>query len=471
MEAAFQQDAPPMPLSRKIAEPVDAAAASIERANAWLGSGRHAAAYSDALALLARQPENHAAVEVFVHAAVCAERHDEGAEVLREFRHRINPIGYACAQASMSVLAGDLDTARGCAESLTAMPGANRAYLDMMVAIAEREDNPETILERMRERERQIANFPFAWLPARWEVQGRLGQHDDILRETGRFEQSIPARFLNERRIVRLHRAMANHNALRFEESVALALDLVADLVGTRSWPSCPVPSARLWTRRRQHVVIGETEWIALVRALPMAVHAGTLLGLVREGGFFQCDQDIDLAVLPPATSAMVAEALVATGAFRIRRQALDTGSFRALTHVRTGLAVDVTEYRREGDLFVSTWRHPSGVVLRRAAVPAFSVRLVDHAGVGRRLPLPDAPEEQLRATYGDWETPNPNFDTLVSAPNILEFTGFLRSMAAVRLADAMLSGRNGQAGHLARRLLSKDISPDLMERIADGLA
>ena len=194
---------------------------SIERAKAWLESGSHAAAYGDALVLLARQPENCAAVEVFVRAAACAERQDEGAEVLRGFRHRIDPIGYACAQASMSLLAGDLATARGCAEGLATIPEAGRAYLDMMVAIAEREEIPETILERMRERERRIANFPFAWLPARWEVQGRLGQHADVLREAAQFEQSIPAQFPGERRIVRLQRAMANHNALRFEESEA----------------------------------------------------------------------------------------------------------------------------------------------------------------------------------------------------------------------------------------------------------
>ena len=451
--------------------PVYSATPSIERANALLESGSHAAAYGDALVLLARQPENPGVVEVFVRAAACAERQDEGAEVLRGLRHRIDPIGYACAQASMSLLAGDLDTARGCAEGLAAIPEAARAYLDMMVAIAEREDVPETILERMRERERRIVNFPFAWLPARWEVQGRLGQHDDVLREAAQFEQSIPAQFPSERRIVRLQRAMANHNALRFEESEALALGLAEDLLETRSWPSSPAPSARLGTRRRQGVVIGEIERLVLTQALPVAVHAGTLLSLVREGGFFPCDQDIDLAALPPATSAMVAQVLTATGAFRIRRQALDTGSFRSLVHVRTGLAVDVTEYRREGDLFISTWRHPSGVVLRQAAVPAFSARLVDHAGVGRRLPLPEFPEEQLRATYGDWETPATDFDTLVSAPNIMEFTGFLRSVAAVRLADAMLSGRNGLARHLARSLLSRNVSPNLMERIADGLA
>jgi hypothetical protein len=451
--------------------PVYSATPSVERANDLLESGSPAAAYGEALALLARQPENRSVVEVFVRAAACAERQDEGAEVLRGLRHRIDPVGYACALASMSLLDGDLETARGCADGLSAMPEATRAYLNMRVAIAEREEDLEALLERMLERERRIVDFPFTWLPARWEVQGRLGRHDDVLREAARFEQSIPAQFSVERRIVRLQRAMANHNALRFEESEALALGVAEGLLETGPGPSSPAPSARLGTRRRQGIVIGEIERLVLTQALPVAVHAGTLLSLVREGGFFPCDQDIDLAALPPATSAEVARALTATGAFRIRRQALDTGSFRALVHLRTGLAVDVTEYRREGGRFISTWRHPSGVVLRQAAVPAFAARLADHAGVGRRLLLPEFPEEQLRATYGDWETPASDFDTLVSAPNIVEFTSFLRSVAAIRLADAMLSGRSGLARHLARTLRQRNVSPSLMERIADGFA
>jgi hypothetical protein len=451
--------------------PLYSATPSVERANALLESGSPAAAYGDALALLARQPENRSVVDVFVRAAACAERQDEGGEVLRGLRDRIDPVGYACALASMSLLAGGLDTARGCADGLSTMPEATRAYLNMRVAIAEREEDLEALLERMLERERRIVDFPFAWLPARWEVQGRLGRHDDVRQEAARFEQSILAQFPIERRIVRLQRAMANHNALRFGESEALALGVAEGLLETGPGQSSPAPSARLGTRRRQGIVIGEIERLVLTQALPVAVHAGTLLSLVREGGFFPSDQDIDLAALPPATSAEVAQALTATGAFRIRRLALDTGSFRTLVHIRTGLAVDVTEYRREGGRFISTWRHPSGVVLRQAAVPAFAARLADHAGVGRRLPLPELPEEQLRATYGDWETPNADFDTLVSAPNILEFTDFLRSVAVIRLADAMLSGRNGLARHLARTLHQRNVSPNLMERIADGFA
>jgi hypothetical protein len=210
--------------------PVSSADPSVESANALLESGSHAAAYGETLALLARQPENRSVVELFVRAAACDERQDEGAEILRGLRPRIDPVGYACAQVSMALLAGDLDTARGYAEGLSAMPEAARACLNMRVAIAEREEDLEALLERMLERERRIVDFPFAWLPARWEVQGRLGQHDDVLREAARFEQSIPAQFSVERRIVRLQRAMANHNALRFGESEALALGVAEGL-------------------------------------------------------------------------------------------------------------------------------------------------------------------------------------------------------------------------------------------------
>lgn len=441
---------------------------SVEHVLARLEAGLHAQAYADALVLLGRHPESPVTLNVFVQAVACAERQDEASEVLRGFRHHINVIDYAAAQTNLSLLAGDTVSARRHAESIAFHPDAATAHLDLMIAIAEREDNPDAALRWMRERERRTANIPFAWIPARWKIQGLLGQHNDVIREASKLEQTIPGEFPAERRIVRLHRVMAHHNALLFEESAAESLDLVDEMMKTGHFP--PVPrQARMWMRRRQNVVAGEIEKLALLRELPMTVHAGTLLALIREGNFFPCDLDFDLAAIPPVTGAMAADALIATGAFRSRPQAIDTGSFRSLGHIATGLAVDVTEYQQEGDRFVSTWRHPSGVILRRAATPAFSVRMVDHPDVGRRLPLPDAPEAQLRATYGDWETPNGDFDTLVEAPNILEFTDFLRSVAAIRLADGVLSGRRGQVRRLAQRLLAAGVADELMEKIING--
>ncbi|MCP5158423.1 MAG: hypothetical protein H6974_14735 [Gammaproteobacteria bacterium] len=440
----------------------------IQRAIDWLRQGAHAAAYADAVVLLARQPENGAVVDLLVRAAACAERQEEALEFLRRFSHRIGLIDYGRAQVSLLLLAGDLDAARNVVADLACVPEAGRVHAGLMIAIAEREGNFEVLLEQMRERERLVRNYPFAWLIARWEVQRQLGQHIEVMQEAAKLEKVLPEQYPHERCVVRLQRAMAVHNILQFEESTAIALDVIKHLLDSSAWPANPVSSARLWTWRRQGIVAAEIERLVLTEELPVSLHAGTLLALIREGNFFPTDQDMDLAALPPATSAMVVQALIATQAFRLQPLALDLGSFRSLVHIRTGLAVDVTEYQQEGDRFVSTWRHPSGVVLRRATVPAFSVQLVDHPGVARRLPLPQVPREQLRATYGNWEIPDPEFDTLVSAPNVMEFTAFLGSVASIRLADAMLSGRRGAAQHLAQRLRTEDIAPELMKRITD---
>ena len=120
----------------------------------------HLTEWLDRVGVPVGQPENRSVVEMFVRAAACAERQDEGGEVLRGLRPRIDPVGYACALASMSLLDGNLETARGCADGLSTMPEATRAYLNMRVAIAEREEDLEALLERMLERERRDPSSP-----------------------------------------------------------------------------------------------------------------------------------------------------------------------------------------------------------------------------------------------------------------------------------------------------------------------
>lgn len=444
--------------------------ASLRRASAWLEQGDHARAYADALELLANDPADGTVVNVFVKAAACAERHDEAAIVLDGFGSRIPRVVATNARVSLALLAGDTGVARRLAESLRNDPAGAAMLPQHMIAIAEREDDPAAMLTWMRTRERATANVPFAWVPARWEVQGKLGQHDAVIAEASRLLAAITG-FPAEQRIVRLHRAMAVHNALRFEDSLSATLGLIGEMVENRTLPATSPPMIRLGTRRRQAAVAAEIERLALVAKVPMAVHAGTLLALIREGDFFPFDQDFDLAAVPPATSADVADALIRTGSFRARPQAIDHGPFRSLGHVATGLAVDISDFERDGDRFVSVWRHPSGVVLRQAAVPAFSIRITDHAGIGRRLPMPSDPDAVLAATYGDWRTPAADFDTVVSAPNILHHTGFLHSVAAIRLADGLMSGRREQARHLARHLHRHQVAPELMERVVHGIA
>jgi|GEM_PF-4589405 len=451
---------------------------ALGRGREHLRLGRHADAWAEALMLVWRHPELPAACDLFVRAAGCSERPEEAGEVVRSLAPRLDPAACCRMQVTLALQAGDIATARACASQFTALEGSGPLHYELAIAIALRAEDLSAALALMVEREQRLRRGPLAWLIARWDILGRLGHHEDAERQIAEVEAVLPRERTEERQLLRLLRARTLHHRLRFDESLAHGLAVVAEFdPGLRDTPPfahvvsapAPAPAARPWTRRRLELVIADLERFVLTGALPVVLCAGTALGLVRDGDFLPYDSDLDMAALPPATSRAVAEALVSTGHFRVVRKAMDTGEFRSICHIHTGMIVDLSEYRQSADTFVSTWRHSAGTVLREAVVPAFSVRLVSHPRLRRWVPLPDDPAAYLRATYGRWEEPDPSFDTPVSSPCITGFTDFLRSLGVFRLADALRTGRAGRVRHLAGRLCAQNIAPALMERLADA--
>lgn len=437
---------------------------------ALLNSGEAARAYADALSLMAAAPQHRAHLPLFLSAAAAAERHSEATLVLKSWQGQCHPHDYAAVQASLALLAGDVAAARLYADSLATDPLAALVHLDVCSAIADRVGDGAERLRCLQARERLAGNVPFAWLPTRWTVQGLLGQHQAVLDELASIEPRIGPTFVAERRVLHLHRAMTLHAMLRFDQSCQHVLGLiVASLdAGLRPFDQSP-EGARIGTLRRQHLLAGEIEQLVLTQRLPVVLHAGSLLALVRDNGFFPHDQDMDLAVLPPATTAQVADHLIATGRFTLRPPALALGGFLSLLHGPTGLAVDLSPLQQEQGRLISEWRHPTGAVLRRAALPLYTSRLVDHAGIGRRLPFPDQPEAVLAAIYGDWQTPDAAFDTLVMAPNNLVFTPYLRSVALIRLAERLLAGDGRAVRRFAAYLRDQGVAADVMGRLVDA--
>lgn len=435
----------------------------IERVHARLIGGDCHGAYADALLLLRTHP-SHLAVGLLVDVAIVSERCDEALTVLEGQRARLPPLLYRQHRGTLSLFAGDLREARAHGEALSTQADGADAGLALLMAVAARQADHAARLQWMRQREQRLRPVPFALLPERWEVQALLGQQAQILAETDRLLRELPSANAEIRATILLHQAMALHDQLRFTDSMAAALRLARSLAPQVAAPPPPQPvTVGIRTRRRQMQILAEIERLVLTEGLPVVLHAGTLLGLTRGGDLLPGDQDLDLATLPPATSADVAAALVATGGFKEQRHRVDTGTFRAVIHQATGLTVDITEYHRDCDRFISRWRHPSGLMLREAAVPAFTRILVDMPGVGRRLPVPDDPAALLAATYGDWRTPDSGFDTMLCAPNLLGFTGFLASVTAIRLADYLLAGQVAAARRLARCLADNDVDHEIV--------
>ncbi len=142
---------------------------------------------------------------------------------------------------------------------------------------------------------------------------------------------------------------------------------------------------------------------------LPVFLTFGSLLGWIRDGGFIQHDDDIDLGLLDadwPRIHA-VAEALSAAG-WQVAWFGDDEVRF---WHPGLGgVAVDVFRFRRTPDGFESRAYSAAGehVYHFRAALIA-PLRAGEAFGLSLRLPA-DA-EGLLAAHYGAWQVPDAAWD------------------------------------------------------------
>jgi len=135
---------------------------------------------------------------------------------------------------------------------------------------------------------------------------------------------------------------------------------------------------------------------------------SGTLLGLVREGTIIGWDKDIDVGVFTEQCPADIAEKIDQHPAFRIGRVDLTSDRLR-LVH-SNGVWIDVFPHYLEDGL-----RWHNGTVTRWWNSD-FGLRETEFVGVS--VMVPDDPELYLDENYGDWRTPNSNFDARIDAPN-----------------------------------------------------
>lgn len=144
----------------------------------------------------------------------------------------------------------------------------------------------------------------------------------------------------------------------------------------------------------------------------PPFLIAGTLLGLVREGGFIGWDKDIDVGIFVSRDEAKkIEQYLRRSKYFFVRKVDITTDRIR-LVH-NNGTMVDIFPHYKDTKKDI-LWHDGSAT---RWWNSPFKVEKANFVGVPSYIP--QNPELYLYESYGDWKSPDPYFDARIDAPNV----------------------------------------------------
>ena len=202
--------------------------------------------------------------------------------------------------------------------------------------------------------------------------------------------------------------------------------------------------------------------------------HAGTLLGLVRENRLLPFDKDLDLGLmrseLAPAHLVLVANGWqVYPERFLIENMA----SYR---YGDTDVVIDLCGFEPEpGSLhLLSGFRVNGGQPDDWQRITRYPgpLKLEQKNGPAGKIWQLQEPREWLLTIYGkDWQVPDPGFDTIVGANNLVSFSALTRWYAYSRISNAWLEGYWEKALQLTRQVLERHVPDDpLLNKVADAL-
>lgn len=220
-----------------------------------------------------------------------------------------------------------------------------------------------------------------------------------------------------------------------------------------------------------------ETEalmWSTLSVLAKSEIHAfasyGTLLGLIREGSLLPFDKDIDFG-LPHCEMERAAACLESNGWVESRNSFLTNP--RAFFHPLNGITLDLSGFvvdKETGGTFTGFWMDNIpyewarntryiDVNLRKSSSPA-----------GEPIWELESPEAWLEAIYGDWRTPDPEFDTVVAAKNLCDFSLLTQSYAFARIYSKWEKGEIAKALALVRHAQHHLPTDQLLQDLASCL-
>lgn len=189
------------------------------------------------------------------------------------------------------------------------------------------------------------------------------------------------------------------------------------------------------------------------IRAFPFA---GTLLGIVRHGHLLAFDKDLDIAVWMENWDDCCA--LLEKMGWQRTPMSFNYRNYRDYVHSEIGITLDLCGLQlNKANRIIGGFSLPGypDEYQRVSIFPKFD--LIPKDTPYGTVWFPNSPETILTAFYGNWRTPNPYWDTVVSAVNLEKFTLLVRCFAYYRLIQRWLSGELVRAWSYAHQIVLKD--------------
>ena len=144
---------------------------------------------------------------------------------------------------------------------------------------------------------------------------------------------------------------------------------------------------------------------------VPFFLVGGTLLGFIRDNGVIPHDKDVDIGVMDEASNRDVIETLRANIEFTCPLTYSDDDIYLNIVHGSTG--VDLFRHERRGDYVWCGIRRDPGFMKWRYTPFSFQQTEI----LDRSFAVPDDCPQYLRDLFGDWETPDVGYQSVLSSP------------------------------------------------------
>lgn len=199
----------------------------------------------------------------------------------------------------------------------------------------------------------------------------------------------------------------------------------------------------------------------------------GTMLGLVRDGGLLLHDKDIDTGI--PHSEMNRAIRILQHNGWQEINNSFGYSNPRALLNIKAGISMDISGFVIDSEngkaLTAGAWM--PGIPKEWNLIFEFeSIEL-------EKRPTPDHSanvwflkniENWLESIYGDWETPDKNFDTMICGKNLRSFSLLTKCFSYSRIFENWTKNNIPRALSLTRTTLAHEPNDALIKRVLSRL-